>query len=235
MAKTQPVSLLLTCEHGGNRVPAAYRRLFEHARDVLATHRGFDLGALQLAQAMSRTLEAPLVASTTTRLLVDLNRSLDHRQLFSEFSAVLDDAARNQVLQQHYIPYRTQVEALVAEQIRRGGAVLHVSVHSFTPILDGQTRQADIGLLYDPQRPREDEFCDRWHHALATRRPELCVRRNYPYRGTSDGLTTHLRQHFSLRRYAGIELEVNQSWPQEGGFAWQQLRRDLIATLLAVR
>jgi hypothetical protein len=33
---------------------------------------------------------------------------------------------------------------------------------------------------------------------------------NYPYQGTSDGFTTHLRKKFPDSQYVGIELEVNQ-------------------------
>ena len=216
MAKGQSVLLILSCEHGGNHVPAAYRRLFHGARDVLNSHRGFDLGALKVAKMMSRRLEAPLVASTTSRLLVDLNRSLDHRRLFSSYSEVLDEPARARVLRLYYHPYRARVEELVAEQIRLGRAVLHVSVHSFTPVLDGKERHADVGLLYDPTRQREEAFCDCWRTALWERQPELRVRRNYPYRGVSDSLTVSLRERYPAHRYAGVELEVNQSWPLAG-------------------
>ena len=62
--------LLVTCEHGGNRVPKRYRRLFAGWESVLASHRGYDPGALTLARELARAFDAPLVASTVTRLLV---------------------------------------------------------------------------------------------------------------------------------------------------------------------
>jgi predicted N-formylglutamate amidohydrolase len=223
--------MILTCEHGGNRVPAGFAGLFRIDRQVLQTHRGYDQGALELARAMSRHFRAPLIASTTTRLLVDLNRSEGHRRLFSEYSAALDEAVRLRLLDRHYRPYRCQVEALVAEQFAQGRAVLHVSVHSFTPMLDGQIRQADVGLLYDPARLLERQLCHTWQAAIRRLRPDLRVRRNYPYLGTSDGLTTHLRRQFPADRYAGLELEINQRWPQEGNPGWRQLRRSLIESL----
>jgi hypothetical protein len=36
------------------------------------------------------------------------------------------------------------------------------------------------------------------------------MRRNYPYRGTSDGLTTHCRRLLPDRAYVGLEIELNQ-------------------------
>ena len=74
----------------------------------------------------------------------------------------------------------------------------------------GQRRNADIGLLYDPQRSGERVFCTRWKEILEEMAPGLRVRRNYPYRGATDGLATWLRRRFSERRYLGVELEINQ-------------------------
>src|SRR5690606_17137901 len=78
------------------------------------------------------------------------------------------------------------------------------------PKLHGKVRQTEIGLLYDPQRAREKRFCQAWRKSLIAHSPDLRVRKNYPYLGTSDGFTTYLRTKFTDSQYAGIELEVNQ-------------------------
>lgn len=208
--------LLITCEHGGNRVPKAYTQLFRDARAVLASHRGYDPGALSVARLLSKRLEAPLIFSTVTRLLVELNRNVGHPALFSEFTHDLTKPAKQALLEKYYRPYRRQIEQFIADAIAEGVAVLHVSVHTFTPVLDGQTRTADIGLLYDPARRSEQQFCQGWRDNLLQRLPELRIRRNYPYLGTGDGLTTYLRRRFPDNRYTGVELEINQAcfeWP----------------------
>ena len=71
MAKPRVV---ISCEHGGSRIPGRYRHLFAGRAALLESHRGWDPGALVMARALSRGLRAPLFASTTSRLLVDLNR-----------------------------------------------------------------------------------------------------------------------------------------------------------------
>src|SRR6267142_572465 len=76
-------AFVFTCEHGGNRIPAPYRRLFREQRALLDSHRGYDPGALVMAKALASAYRAPLVASTVSRLLIDLNRSIGHPQLFS--------------------------------------------------------------------------------------------------------------------------------------------------------
>lgn len=220
---------LISCEHGGHRIPAAYRALFAGDAAQLKTHRGYDRGALRLAADLAQAFAAPLVSSTVSRLLVDLNRSLGHRQLFS--AATRGAPCRAKIIEDHYLPYRTRVEQLVEQSIALGRRVVHIGAHSFTPQLDGKVRRADVGLLYDPGRGGEARLCARWQAELAARAPALVVRRNYPYAGKGDGLTRHLRRRFADELYVGIELEVNQAIVDAGGARWSALRRLLIDSL----
>jgi len=222
--------LLLSCEHGGNRVPVPYRRLFAGRQRLLASHRGLDIGALAAARALQRRLDAPLVAATVTRLLVDLNRSIGHPALFSGPSRRLAAEERERVLARHYHPYRRLLRAWVASHLDRGEQVLHLSVHSFTPVLDGQRRNADVGLLYDPARAEEAAFCREWQSRMAVCASDWKLRRNYPYRGTADGLVVALRRHFAAQPYLGIELELNQARLKAPAVA-AALLADLAATL----
>jgi predicted N-formylglutamate amidohydrolase len=224
-------SFLITCEHGGNRIPAPYRRLFRGRRALLATHRGYDPGALAMAKTLASAFKAPLVSSTVSRLLVDLNRSIGHPQLFSAATRGMPAELRAKIVERHYRPYRAQVEGLVEQATSRGRRVIHISSHSFTPVLNGDVRRADVGFLYHPGRRHERELCARWKTALATAVPELRMRRNYPYAGKGDGLTSYLRGRFRRGAYVGIELEVNQGIVLAGGRRWKALRRMLVDSL----
>ena len=203
-------ALLVTCEHGGARVPPAYVPLFAGRARWLESHRGHDLGALALARTLARALGAATVLATTTRLVVDLNRSLGHPRLFSEVTRALTPAEREAIVQRHWRPHRDAVDAQFERLAATGRRIVHVAVHSFTPVLDGRRRPFEIGLLYDPSRAPERRFVGRWKQALVDEDPALRVRRNQPYRGTADGLTTALRRAHPAGRYLGIELEVNQ-------------------------
>jgi predicted N-formylglutamate amidohydrolase len=224
-------TFIITCEHGGNRIPAPYRRLFRGQRALLDSHRGYDPGSLVMAKALATAFGAPLVASTTSRLLIDLNRSIGHPQLFSAVTRAAPAQSRAQIVDQHYRPYRTQVERLVGQAVARGHRVIHISSHSFSAELDGKVRGADVGLLYHPGRRGEAEVCARWKESLAELASDIRVRRNYPYAGKGDGLTTHLRLRFAQNDYIGIELEVNQGVVLAAGRGWTTLRRKLIDSL----
>ena len=219
----------MTCEHGGNRVPKEFAARFAGAANVLATHRGYDIGALEVARRFGRVLEVKPFAATTTRLVVDLNRSPQNRNVFSSYTRELTPAERGAALASYYWPYRTAVEDAVAAAVERGERVLHVSTHSFTPELRGEVRNCDVGFLYDPRCAGEVEFIEAWYAALHAAAPELTLRRNYPYRGVSDALVTQLRRRYGERGYVGMELEINQK--HAGSRGWRKLIGVLCASL----
>lgn len=222
---------LITCEHGGNRIPQHYWRFFVGREALLATHRGYDPGALTMARDLARMLDAPLYFSTTSRLLIDLNRSIGHPGLYSEATRAAPAAVRRGILEHYYLPYRRQATQAIAELVAAGHRVIHVSSHSFTPVLDGEVRNADIGLLYDPSRQGEAAFCRQWQQSMKTVASDLRVRRNYPYSGISDGFTAYLRRRFSADSYLGIELEINQQHVRGPVQHWRSLREALATSL----
>ena len=223
---------LVTCEHGGNRVGPQYRDLFAEEQELLASHRGYDPGALVLARQMARALGAPLVASMTSRLVVDLNRSIGHPRLHAPQICQATPELRDEILGRYYRSYRGKAERAIAAILEHGDRVIHISSHSFTPVLGHDVRRADIGLLYDPARPGERHLCEHWKATLHAHAPGLVVRRNYPYTGKSDGFCTDLRRRIPADRYIGIELEINQKHVFKGGRHWQTLRRAVVAALL---
>ena len=228
---------LVTCEHGGNRIPARYRNSFVGHETLLQSHRGFDFGALDVAREMAQTLGATLIFSTISRLLVDLNRSPAHPRLHAEWVRRLPESCRQRILIDYYQPYRARAEAAIMHALASGKRVIHLSSHSFTPELDGVVRRADIGLLYDPSRSAESSWCARLKQLLAARRPDLTIRKNYPYLGKTDGFTTALRKKWKGTVYLGIELEVNQRWPLGNRRAWRRLQEDIteaIAEMISV-
>lgn len=225
---------LITCEHGGNRVPEAYRALFAGHEELLTSHRGLDPGALVLARDLAQALDAQLYYATVSRLVIDLNRSIGHPRLHGEATRGAPRGLRREILGRHYLPYRNRVERHIRAAVAGGRRVVHVSAHSFTPVLNGQVRQADVGLLYDPARPAEAALARQWQAALKSAARGLRVRRNYPYSGRSDGFTAYLRRCFPATAYAGIELEINQKQVSSGRESWRELRARVIAALLEV-
>ena len=207
------MKFLLTCEHGGNEIPEEFQKYFVQAGGVLNSHRGYDPGALDLFFFLQNLADYSYY-STQSRLLIELNRSLTHPKLFSEFTKNFSSEEKNSIVDRFYFPYRNSVESWISEILEKGEQVFHISLHSFSPELDGKIRNADIGLLFDPSRADEKNFCKILKMQLHLAEPKLKVRFNYPYLGKADGFTTYLRKKFP-DNYSGIELEINQKFSVE--------------------
>lgn len=233
------IGIVLSCEHAGYDVPPAYRYLFESHEQVLHSHRGWDPGALALAKPLAQRLGVPLHATTVTRLLVDNNRSRGHRQLFSEFTRRLDEVEQNAIVARYYSPHRQRVADAVRLGLKTHRRVIHLAIHSFTPVLGGEERRFDIGWLYDSRRANERQLADALIKELGTRRRDLRQRRNAPYLGRADGLTTALRRRHDPERYLGLELEINQRLaidpPAPFGHLIEDLGENIAATLRGAR
>ena len=208
------MKLMLTCEHASNRLPAAFKKAVP--ADVLKTHRAYDIGALLVFRKLVRFAKPEFhCEGKFSRLFVDLNRTITNKSAFSEYYEALesrDKAAAEKAKAQataYWKEYRECVEKFVASN--KSTEIVHLGIHSFTPVLNGKVRNTDIGILYDPARPQERAYANVIKDEIKRLYPAMKVRFNYPYKGSSDGLTTTLRKKFGPR-YVGIEIEINQKF-----------------------
>lgn len=210
-----PSRFVVTCEHASNRLPGGYARL-GLTKEQLSSHIAWDPGAVTIARACAIALECEFFEGRYSRLLVDLNRSEHNPRVITRRSfgvevpgnAAISPQQRRERIALYHAPYRQAVIDEIRRILDLGTSCIHLSVHTFTPVVDGVPREADVGLLYDPSRARERDIVAKVVSGLSAN--GLRVRRNYPYRGTSDGLTTHCRTLFPDSIYTGIEIEANQ-------------------------
>ncbi|MGJ8745952.1 N-formylglutamate amidohydrolase [Polaribacter sp.] len=203
------MKLVITCEHGGNEIPQKFNTIFSD-KEILNTHKGYDLGALDVFNTL-KPLAIYTNYSIISRLLIELNRSLWHQNLFSEYTKNLSVLEKKDIIKTYYYVYRNSVENQIKTLITNHNTVVHLSIHSFTPILNGSVRNCDIGLLYDSSHQQEKKVAVQLKKALHAINPLWNVRFNYPYLGKADGFTTHLRKRFH-KNYIGIEIEINQKF-----------------------
>jgi len=195
---------LLTCEHYSNGLPLKYADTFLKAIDVLESHRGYDLRVAPMFIRLEPLFDGSY-HYRYSRLLIEPNRSLHHRHLFSPFTTGFSAEEKADLISNYYQPYRKQVEKFIESFIDQG--VFHVSVHSFTPRLGNQNRETPVGILFDSKKQQERDLAVVWKRMIKEVDPEINVRFNYPYRGAADGFTTYLRKCFP-KNYVGFELEI---------------------------
>jgi predicted N-formylglutamate amidohydrolase len=225
--------LLISCEHASNHVPDELATLPGSNRKTLLSHRAFDAGALEAATRIAEATGGHLISGTCTRLAIDLNRGSSNPRRFSEYSRQLSPEKKAALEAAWYTPYRDSIAGYIKSSAANRHTVIHLSVHSFTPVLNGVVRNADIGLLYDPARIHERSFAERLKVRMHTLRPSLHIRYNYPYRGVTDGCTTWMRKHYAPARYIGIEIELNQRLLKRKK-AWEACLHDLAESVRSV-
>ncbi|QDV08559.1 N-formylglutamate amidohydrolase [Planctomycetes bacterium Poly30] len=227
---------MVSCEHAGREIPEAFSDVFTVPEPILDSHRGIDFGSLDYGKALGSALGVEPIVQPVTRLLVDTNRSADHPERLSEFSRAMPVDRQREAIELFWKPHRDRVLAAAEAPIAEGRPVLHFAAHSFTPVFHGVVRDVDVGLLFDPARPRERAFAERLQHALQSRRPDLRTRWNEPYLGTSDCIALVLRERYPDDLYAGIELEISQAFAQDhsdaGRAFWTTLQADFTAAVL---
>jgi predicted N-formylglutamate amidohydrolase len=209
-------AVVVTAEHASLKIPDRCRGLGLGAQEQ-ESHIAWDEGSKALAREIARQLSAPLVEGAVSRLVIDLNRSLHHRRVIPAVAfgvpvpgnEALTAKERTRRIELYYEPFRSTALMEISRGVKSTGRCVHISVHTFTPRLNGVVRPLDVAVLYDPGRRREAELGENLAARLSG--AGFRVRRNFPFRGVADGHTTALRRKFPDKVYAGVEIEVNQT------------------------
>jgi predicted N-formylglutamate amidohydrolase len=147
---------VLTCDHASNFLPPQYGTLGLAVSDM-SRHIAWDPGALPVAMRMSRLLDAPLVESCFSRLLIDCNRPLDAPDLIPAVSetttiqanADLSEQERERRIALSWQPFHAAIDALLDERRAPRLPTALVSIHSFNPTYFGKNRPWQIGVIHD--------------------------------------------------------------------------------------
>ena len=199
---TSPV--VLVCEHASAFIPSRFQDL-GLVSEALNSHVAWDPGAMDLAEQIAARLDAVLIAAKTSRLVYDCNRPPDAPDAMRVRSEVFDvpgnvgltATQKMDRVATYYEPFRRTVTEVMGE---RTDPVL-ITVHSFTPVFHGQTRDVEIGVLHDSDARLADALLSNG------KMPPMQVRRNEPY-GPNDGVTHTLKEHALPHGHLNAMLEV---------------------------
>jgi predicted N-formylglutamate amidohydrolase len=214
-------SAVLVCDHASNRVPRQLDGLGLNAVQ-LADHIGWDPGAADVARRLSALLDAPLVLSGYSRLVIDCNRPLRSAESIAEQSdgvpvpgnrglSPLDRESRINAL---FRPYHDAIDRLLDGRTRRPSLLF--SIHSFTPVLNGRLRTWHIGISHW----RDGRLAALMLGVLA-RSGEFTVGDNAPYPIDAD-IDYTIPVHGEGRGLPSVMIEIRQDGIQTaaGTAAW---------------
>ncbi|MFT3988174.1 N-formylglutamate amidohydrolase [Aestuariivirga sp.] len=213
---------VLVCEHASHRLPKKLGTL-GLAEDDLKRHIGWDIGAEKVSRLLSRLLDAPLVLQRYSRLAYDCNRppeSHDAMPEISETTAIpgnkgLSPEAKMARVAALYRPFHAAIAAVLDSRACASISTMVITLHSFTRIYKGKTRDVELGILHD----RDTRLSSK----LIKSFPNVDARLNEPY-GPKDGVLHTLNLHAAPRGlpHAMIEIRNDLIAQERGQDEWAQ-------------
>lgn len=206
-------NLVLVCDHASNRVPACLNKLGLNDAQ-LADHIGWDPGAAAVARLLAKNLDAPLLLSGYSRLVIDCNRPFASGELIPEQSAGviipgnqnLSAYERADRIQNLFIPYHDAIDALLDARLLSNPKhpTLFLSIHSFTPFLFNQQRPWHIGVSHKS----DARFAKNLYRALV-QQGDIIVGLNEPY-PIEDAFDYSIPTHGEARGLPCAMIEIRQ-------------------------
>ncbi len=202
--------VLILCDHASNAIPPELDGLGLHPSE-LTRHIAFDIGAADTTRRLAAELDAPAILTRFSRLLIDPNRGEDDPTLAMRVAdgvvvpgnAAIDEKGIEARLARFYRPYDAAITAALEASLAAGVTPAIVSIHSFTPMLQGRARPWHCGLLFDA-----DERIAAPLGAALGADTSLVIGMNQPYDGALEGDT--LDRHAGRRGLANILVEIRQ-------------------------
>jgi len=228
--------VVLICDHASPAIPGALNDLGLDT-SALGRHVAVDIGAADVTRSLSRRLDAPAVLAGYSRLLIDMNRPVGDPESILDVSdgtpvpgnrdlSEDDVAGRGDTF---CLPYHRAIADVVAHLWRRGPAPAVVSVHSFTPSLDGEDRRCDVGVLWN----RDPRLALPLIQKLRLR-DALRVGDNEPYSGREKAYT--IDRHAGAQGLANCAVEIRQDHLEtsHGTDHWAEILGDELEDILAM-
>jgi predicted N-formylglutamate amidohydrolase len=198
---------LVLCDHAARAIPAALGDLGLPAAER-ERHIAWDIGAADVARRLATLLDVTLLESGYSRLVADCNRGPDEPACMPAVSdgtvvpgnAAITPAMREARLAACWRPYHAAIRA----ELDRLDRPAVISVHSFTPVMNGCARPWQVGVLW-----RRDRRLAAPLLATLAADPTLMVGDNQPYSGhDASGFT--VPHHAEARDLPHVMIELRQ-------------------------
>jgi predicted N-formylglutamate amidohydrolase len=229
----RPSPFLLIGDHAGIAIPDALGNLGLDPAD-LARHIACDIGVKGLGEALAMRLDCPLIHQAYSRLVIDCNRDPLSADAIPERSDGTDipgnrgmtsieaESRRAEI----HAPYQAAIGDEVARRTARGRPTVLISLHSFTPEMQGKTRLWHVGVLH----AGGDECFARAVLSELGRETDLVVGDNEPYRMDATDHTVPRHAFAARRPYAELEIRQDLLGDHKGQRHWGEI---LATALLA--
>ena len=233
--KAGKAPVLINCDHASNLVPAGLNDLGLES-DELDRHIAYDIGALALSRAIAEKLDAALIHSGYSRLVIDLNRHLDDPSsipIVSEGTEIpgnhpLTQAQTQARTNELFWPYHNTFSQTLDAYQAKGIHPVVLAIHTFTPVYHGVKRPWHTGIMWDTDDRMASPFMQNLNQ-----RGDLIVGDNQPYTAL-DPLGYAFDVHARGRGLPHLFIEVRQDLVSDevGVMRWATIITQALAPLL---
>jgi predicted N-formylglutamate amidohydrolase len=227
---------LIICDHASRAIPHTLANLGLE-EEALRQHIAWDIGTADVSERLAERLDAPLVASGYSRLVIDANRYPgDPTSIPAISDGVVIPGNRDVTpeeaalrAEQFFWPYHNAIEAELGRLRSREMVPAIISIHSFTPSFQGFQRPWHIGILSHHDRRMATPLLQRLRA-----RPDLSVGDNQPYSARNPAGYS-MAAHAEAAGYPHALIEIRQDLIDTAGQAvhWADLIAGLLGEILA--
>ena len=230
--------VLIICDHASRHVPPEYDNLgLPESR--LSQHIAWDIGAGEVSRRLAALLDAPAVLCGTSRLVIDCNRLFGDDSSMPASSdgvtipgnAAIDEAERQRRISRYFHPYHDKISRRINRHLQHDRRLALISIHSFTPEMDGFQRPWHVGLLWD-----QDQSLAAPIVRELRRDPDLVVGENQPYAGANPpGYALDAHAADNGLPIAVFEIRQDLIETEQGAERWADILAAALRPVLADR
>ena len=230
--------MLFTSDHNGSAIPTKLKNLGVPFNE-LRRHVAYDIGIDAVAHALSARFNATLIVANYSRLVIDCNRhpgsagsipSVSDNTVVPGNKNLSDDDIKSRE-DEIFDAYHSSVGNRISIMRSENKNPILISLHSFTPVIGGQFRPWEIGILF-----KDDERLSAPLINKLREQKDLNIGDNKPYSGSEPAGYT-VDYHVEPLSLPSVAVEFRQDLIEfeTGAVRWANIFGDALDHVLTAK
>lgn len=207
--ETSKNPIMISSEHSSPKIPKDLNNLGINDQDFDKISHHYDKGTENISRKISKELDARCLLAKFSRLVIDLNRTLDHPELIIKRSFNfniknnhnLRSKEINDRITKYYMPYHQKLRSTLKDLRSMHKNTYYINIHSFSNWVKGKDRDIDFCIVHS----KKDKVIN---YKLIKRLNSLGFKAisNSPFSGKNSSIFKQYQQDKYTR---SITIEIN--------------------------
>lgn len=154
---SEDIPVVLSCEHASKHIPEELNNLGVSVDELNNCSFLCDRGADEAFEFLVSKLGCNGIKAKVSRLVVDVNRDLDQKDLIREScnglllkgNQGLTEEERKERIDKYYVSYRNKLHDLLNECHEKFGFCLYFLIHTMENCFENERREMDFAIIYN--------------------------------------------------------------------------------------